>query len=263
MRRYLKLYWSLVKYNVTRDLQFRSDFWLAVFSRVVWFVVILFFFQIIYRHTATINGWTYYQVLLLVAVFELLETTLYTFLITNFARMPIYVNDGELDFFLLKPVDAQFLVSLHYFSLASALNLLPPLVLLVIAWQKLALAVSFSQIVIFFLLFVSSLLILYALWFLTVIILFWTAKIYEIHELFLSLFRFMQYPSSIYQGALRQFFSLVFPILLTVSLPAQVLLGNLEQPQNLIWLPLLAGVFFGVARWVWKRGLRRYSSASS
>lgn len=262
MIKYLKLYYFLVKYNLSRDLQFRSDFWISVIARVVWFFISVSFFYIIYRHTITINGWTYYQSLLLISFFEFTESFLYVFFIANLSQMPTYINDGELDFVLLKPVDAQFFTSFRYFSLASALNLLPPTVLFFIATNKLGTSFSFEQLTVFVVAFFSSIIILYSVWFITVISLFWLAKIYEIHEFFLSLFRFMRFPTSIYEGAVRNFFTFVMPIIFTIAVPVQVILNSIDLKRVAI-LPILAIITFVVARTVWKLGLKRYSSASS
>lgn len=177
--------------------------------------------------------------------------------------MPKYISDGDLDFLLLKPIDAQFLVSLRYFSTNSLLNILPPLFLLWVGFQNLDLHLDWIQAGMFILSFISSLIILYSLWFLTVISLFWINKVFEIHELFLSLFQFVKYPASVYQGFVRHFLSFVFPILLTVTVPAQVVLDNLARLDLLFWLPVIAVLTFTASRLVWKAGLKRYSSAST
>ena len=260
---YPKLYWQILKYNVNRELQFRSDFWLSIFSRLVWFLMLVFFFNVLYRQILTINGWTLYESLLLLSIFQIIETTLYTFFISNFSQMPQYISEGDLDFLLLKPIDTQFFVSLRYFSLTSAINLIAPIILFGVALSHLHVSLSLGQVLLFLGGFLSSIVILYSLWFITVISLFWLTKIFEIYELFLSLFRFMQYPSSVYQGAVRHFFSFVFPIILTVTVPAQVLLGRFSELHNLVWLPVIAVITFVVARILWNSGLKVYSSASS
>lgn len=263
MARYLMLYWALIKNNLSRELQFRADFWMSVFSRLVWFLMFVVFFRLIFRHTALINGWGYYQVLMLVGVFNLLETTLFVFFISNFSRMPQYISDGELDFLLLKPVDTQFLISLRFFSFASVLNIFPPLALIGIAWHNIGLNFSFIGAAVFLAAFCLSMIILYSLWFITVVSLFWLNKIYEIHELFLASFRFMQYPSSVYHGAARYFFTFIFPIILTVSVPTEALLGSLQNKQALLFLAILAVLLLSLSRVIWRLGVRRYASASS
>ena len=263
MIRYLKLYREILKYNFSQNLQFRSDFWISFFSRIAWFVMLIFFFSVIYTNTATINGWNYYQMLLLFSVFHFIETILFTLFVRNFSEMNSYISEGDLDFILLKPVDPQFLVSLRYFSVTSAFNLVAPVILFVIAFRHLGLHLALSQIALFSLALMASLVILYSLWFLTVITLFWLTKIFEIQEIFLSLFGFMRYPATIYQGPVRYFFSFLFPIILTVTVPAQIFLDTLETPYQILWLPLAAILTFAVSRGVWRLGLRRYSSASS
>ncbi|MBI4050362.1 MAG: ABC-2 family transporter protein [Candidatus Doudnabacteria bacterium] len=263
MRRYLRIYWHMVKQNINRDLQFRSDFWLAVATQLAWFGMQILFFRILFNQTVEINGWSFEHILVLLAVFLLIEMVVIGLFMHNFARMPSYISDGELDFLLLKPVDAQFLSSLRYFSTNSLFNILPPLLLLFVGFGSLGITAGLGQILLFAVGFVSSVVILYSLWFITVISLFWINKVFEIHEFFLSLFHFVKYPSSIYRGFVKHFFSFVFPIILTVTVPAQILLSTLENTAKLLWLPLIAAITFALSRLIWKAGLRRYVSASS
>ena len=263
MRHYWKILVYLFKQNFIRDLQFRSDFWLSVLTQLSWFGMQVLLFRLFYNQTAAINGWDFYQAIVLLGVFTLLEMVLFTFFMHNLSRMPYYISDGGLDFLLLKPVDAQFFVSFRYLSTNSIFQILPALLLLFIGLRELGVSPSGGQILLFALAALSSLVILYSLWFITVISLFWINKVFEIHELFLSLFHFVKYPANVYQGAVRQFFSFVFPILFTITVPAQIVLNRLENIRTLLALPFIAVVTLLAARLIWRAGLRRYASASS
>jgi len=75
------------------------------------------------------------------------------------------------------------------------------------------------------------------------------------------------YPASLYQQALRVFFSFVAPAIFTAYLPALVILG-LPGPAGLpAWLglltPVMAGVAWAVALTLWRFGLRHYTGAGS
>src|SRR3989344_719722 len=219
MMRYIKLYFVFVKHNINRELQYRPDFFFTLFGRILWFLLSIFFFSVLYGHTPAINGWSLYQALLLVGIFDLIETVMFTMFWMNFSRMPSYINEGELDFFLLKPVDAQFLVSTNFFSISFAASIFSPIILIIASIINLHLPISAIQIAVFILTLLLSMVVFYSLWFLTVISLFWLNKVYEIQELFISIFAFMRYPTSIYEGAIRGGFTFVVPVIFTVLVP--------------------------------------------
>jgi len=262
MLRYLKLYLAFVKHNVSRELQYRPDFFFTLVGRLIWFLLSIFFFSSIYGHTATINGWSLYQSLLLVGVFDLIETVMFTMFWMNFSRMPSYINEGELDFILIKPVDAQFFTSLYYFSLSFALSIISPLVLIGVSVIKLDLEIGLLQIVAFGAAMLLSMVIFYSLWFLTVISLFWLNKVYDIQELFVHIFAFMRYPTSIYEGAIRGVFTFIIPVIFTVLVPLQIIFRVLDV-KSFLALFIIAIITFTIARIVWKIGIKHYSSASS
>ena len=75
------------------------------------------------------------------------------------------------------------------------------------------------------------------------------------------------YPASLYQSALRVFFSFVAPAIFTAYLPALVILG-LPGPAGLpAWLglltPVMAACAWVVALAAWRLGLRHYTGAGS
>jgi ABC-type uncharacterized transport system permease subunit len=53
------------------------------------------------------------------------------------------------------------------------------------------------------------------------------------------------------------------PILLVVTVPAQVIVGRIFQPGFLAVLVVAAGISLVLSRWVFHRALRAYGSASS
>lgn len=69
-------------------------------------------------------------------------------------------------------------------------------------------------------------------------------------------------PIHVFKGALRVVFTVVFPLALMTTYPAQALLGTLTLAHA-----LYAGagglLFTALARFIWQQSLRSYSSASS
>jgi ABC-2 type transport system permease protein len=87
-------------------------------------------------------------------------------------------------------------------------------------------------------------------------------KVDNLSYLFISIFDAGRWPIDVFKGALRLIFTVFFPLALMTTYPAQALLGKLTLAHA-----LLAGTgglaFASIARFVWKRALHAYTSASS
>jgi len=260
--RYLKLYGHFVATSFMGEMMYRRGFWLSVLARVAWFLFFVAFYSLLYGQITQIATWGYWDTMLLLATFFLLETILYLLFIKNFSNLPHMIADGDLDLWLIKPVDAQFVLSLRHTSFTSFLNLLPPLFLLVLAFIKLGLSFSWASLGMILAAFVIALIIAYSIWLMIMTLAFWLGRVDVLHEAFLSLFRFLQFPTVIYSGAVLLFLTYVLPIIFIVTIPLASLRGSLTWPNFLLGLSL-AVLLFIVSRLFWLFAIRYYSSASS
>lgn len=257
--RYIKLYIHFVKNSVVRELLFRTHFAISFTARLMLFLLFILFYQVIYRNVLTLGDWSYNEGLLYLSVFFLIDTIGFMFFIKNFSTFPEYISEGKLDVILTKPVDSQFFVSLRYFSVISLFSILPPLALFIRQLIILDIQLSIWNTLAFFIFSIAALTIYYSLWFMTNLILFWVNRIDALHEFFITLWRFMQFPPDIFQNTVRLFFIGVVPILFTVAVPTQAL-QYIFDPKAILGL-LLASIFtILISRIVWKIGLRRYQS---
>lgn len=259
MLRYLKLYIHFVQNCITRELLFRTHFILSFTARLIFFILFIVFYGVIYANAGSLGNWTHDEALLYLSVFFLIDTIGFTFFIKNFSTFPEYISEGKLDIILTKPVDSQFLVSLRYFSLISFFSIIPPLVLFIKQILVLQLEVSILNALAFVAFMTASLCIYYSVWFITNLILFWVERIDALHEFFITIWRFMQFPPDIFQSAMRLFFIFIVPILFTIAVPTNALRSIFEIKH--IVLLLLASCFsLLISRMLWKIGLRHYQS---
>ena len=163
---------------------------------------------------------------------------------------------------LLKPADAQFLVSTAKFEPWRVIDVAGALAIFVYAFHLLGRwpAPSAAALALVFL--VVAVFILYSIWILVVSAAFWVVKVDNLSYLFGSLFDAGRWPITIFKGALRFVFTYVFPLAVMTTYPAEALLGRLSAYTA---VKAIAGgmVFAALARWVWLRALRLYTSASS
>ncbi len=174
-----------------------------------------------------------------------------------------HIRKGTLDFVLLKPADAQFLVSTAKFEPWRVVDVarrpgdhgrrLPPHGPSPRRSGRSLLSVAVLA---------SATVILYSLWILVVSAAFFVVKVDNLSFLFLSLYDAARWPVRRLPGVLRVFFTFVIPLAVLTTIPAQALLGRIGLPQV---AATAAGalVFALAARFVWLRSIGHYTSASS
>ena len=122
--RYLVLYLYFLRFSFSRALEFRVDFFFRVVMDVIYYVVHLAFFTVIYQHTELLGGWTLDQVYVFVCGFLFVDAVHMTLFSNNLWWLPIFINRGDLDYYLVRPVSSLYFLSLRDFAANSFLNLL-------------------------------------------------------------------------------------------------------------------------------------------
>ena len=200
--------------------------------------------------------------LIVVGFFTLLKGVLASVIQPSLAQAVEHIRKGTLDFLLIKPADAQFMLSTAKLDLAHLADVAAGIAIIAYALSKLPGRVGSSELALSAALLVCGLAILYALWILVVSLAFRVVKIDNMNYLFVSLFEAARWPSSVFRGALALLFTFVIPLALMTTYPALALLGKAGTRHVLTAVGVALGLLL-VSRWVWKRALRSYTGASA
>jgi ABC-2 type transport system permease protein len=266
LRRYRSLLQVQLKISATLAMQYRLDFLLKGGMALFWLGVTVAPLMIVFSLRQTVTGWTWPEALVVLGWFSLLKAILDGSVSPSLTTVVEGVRTGALDFVLLKPADAQFLVSTARFEPWRAMDAAGSVGLLIYAFNRLGRWPAPAHLAVAVLLLVVAVLLLYSLWILVVSASFWVVRVDNLSYLFGSIFDAGRWPIDVFKrvwrGALYFVFTAVFPLALMTTYPAKVLLGKLSLPDA--GLVLLGGLLFAaVARLVWKRAIRFYTSASS
>jgi ABC-2 type transport system permease protein len=248
--------------SVTLGAQYRWDFLVQGGLSLVWTALGIVPLYVALHNRPPVEGWDYEQALVVVGWFTLLKGVLDGAVNPSLTAVVEHIRKGTLDFVLMKPADAQFLVSTAKFEPWRVVDLFASVGILAWAFALMGTVPRATHVAIAAILLVVAIAVLYSIWILVVAAAFWVVRLDNLSYLLNSVLDFGRWPVSIFKGLLRLVFTLVIPIALMTTYPAEALLGRLAARTAV--LAVLGSLAFTVAgRLVWTRAIGRYTSASS
>jgi ABC-2 type transport system permease protein len=262
MLRYLRLLGIQLRTSMLLAAQYRYEFLIEGPIMVLWAITAIVPLFVVFQDRGAVAGWTFGEALLVTGWFTLLNGVLEGAINPSLTAVVEHIRKGTLDFVLLKPADAQFLVSTSRFQPWRMTNVVTGIVIFLVAFSRIGHGPSLLGVLSALVLLVASVSILYSLWILTVSAAFYVVKVDNLTYLFQSIFDAARWPSSVFTGVFRLVFTFVIPLALMTTYPSEAMLGRL-QPSTLAWSLGGAVIFAVVARLVWLRSIGKYTSASS
>ncbi|MEZ4632853.1 MAG: ABC-2 family transporter protein [Deinococcales bacterium] len=179
----------------------------------------------------------------------------------NLNKLPEYIRLGDLDFFLLKPVSAQFMVSCRYISLWDSVEIFLGLALILIGMARNG-SLNFANLALGLIMFVLGLIILYSIWLILISSAFWFVRVNNITEIFWGLFMAGRFPAKAFPLWVRFMITVIMPIIFVTTLPASAAIGRLSLGMLTLSLSIAILLFYLSHRF-WRFALSNYTSASS
>jgi ABC-2 type transport system permease protein len=263
MIRYLKIYAELWKNSVVREMGFKVNFLLWILTELLWFALQLTFITVIYSHTDHIGDWSKWEVVLLIGASHFIQQIFQTFFLTNCTELSELIRTGRLDFMLLLPISARFIISLRKIDLGGFFNGASAVAVMVYALWKLHQVPSALEIFGFVTLVIAGILIHYSLMFLLSTISFWTVRAQGIVWGYYSMFNIARLPDAAFRGFFKVFFTFAIPMILVANVPAKILVSKLRSPFEMVLLMTMMFICFTLSQIGWRFALRHYTSASA
>ncbi len=265
--RYLGLWASLAKFSLLGEMAFRGNFVVKVFVELLWLAILLLFNFTLFEHTSHIADWNQHQYLFFLGCYFAMGGVLETLFLSNCNEFAELVRTGDLDFFLLRPVDEQFLVSCRNVDWSCAPNVVLGFGVMGYAlWRGLGRAVAQHSAL-------SGAVHLRGgpgVWFFVDA----DVGIGLVHAQpepdgdVVAIRHAHALPAQIFlrTDAVRPigiFFSTVIPIMLVTNVPARVLAKQVSEPWTAAYTFVAAAAVLWLSRRVFRAALQRYRSASS
>ena len=280
---YFRVFLTFARNSLVRDMSFRTNFFLQCFSSMSWAMMNWGLFKIIYQFTGEIgkdSGWHEHEFFIFLGTVWIVNSLIQTFFMANAEQFSELIRTGNLDFALLKPIDTQFLISFPRINWAQGANGLLGVALIFYSLYSLQLDPSTAPnltplTVVAYLFFVGcGAVIMYSVMIALASTSIWFGRNQNLYNFWFYITNFYRYPMEIYQRtgigyALWGTFTFVVPILVVSNIPARVLAQPLGTPWKswewgLAGFAVIAAIWSLLAsRWVFKRALISYRSASS
>ncbi|HYY54011.1 MAG TPA: ABC-2 family transporter protein [Candidatus Dormibacteraeota bacterium] len=261
MLRYLRLLRAFAATELQFELEYRTNLVVELLQMVVVIVTSLGAALVLFNYTTQLNGWTLGEMLVLLGVFYVVQGVEETIFQPSFTTFMEHVRQGTLDFILLKPVSAQFFVSVRRMQLIQTAQATLGVAIVVVGITRLELVTPWTAVA-FALALACGVALVYALLLGLSTLAFWFVRVDNILAIFWSFLDAARFPIDIYPGWLRLTLSTVVPIGIAVTVPAQALAGRLDLT-GLALLGVAAVAAMAVSAWLWRLGLRSYTGASA
>ena len=262
MMRALRVVRAQLRASIATALQYRFDFAVNGTLALLWMGVTLVPLIVVFGKREAVAGWTFPEMLVVLGWFVALKGVLEGTLSPSLLQVIEHVRKGTLDFVLLKPADAQLLVSFSKIEPWRVTDFAGAAVIFAFAFQRIGHAPALMHVLLAAVMLCAAVMVLYSIAILVVAIAFIAVRVDNLLYLFQSVFDVARWPSTVFRGTLAVVFTFVLPLALMTTYPALALLGKLT-PQTAVGALVGTLLFAGVARAIWISSIRRYTSASS
>ncbi len=261
---YLRLIAQFQKASAQQEMAYRANFFISILHSVLNLGTGVLGLVVLFGQVQVIQGWEMPAALTLLGVYLTIGGLRNLFFgpsLDQLVGMDGEIWTGKFDFTLLRPVNVQFLASFRHWRLFALFDLLLALGTLGVGIAQLQHTLTWVEIVSFLITLAASVSILYAILLIfSALVLFNPGFLYT--WVFDSIFQMARYPVNLYPGWLRLVLTWIVPIGFMTTVPAQALTDELTSG-FLVGSIAVATLLVLAASFVFRFGLRRYSSASS
>lgn len=262
MLRGMKLFGIFTRISILNELQYRVNFFIQMLQSSLSLGTGLVVLAIVFSYTNDLAGWSRAELLAVYGVFFLMGGVMGIIIVPNMWKFMEDVREGNLDYTLTKPEDAQILISVRQFAVWRLVDVIMGTAVLIFALNEIRLQATWLSTLGFAAALIMGAVMIYCVVLMASTLAFWFVRVWELMEMFQSLFQAGRWPVGMYPEWLRLGLTYLIPVAFAVTVPASALTGRLT-PQLLAGTFVFTVVLAFVARRVWLFGLKHYTGASA
>lgn len=260
--RYIRLYLYFLRFSFSRAMEFRIDFFFRIVMDCFFYAINIAFYQILFLHTSQLGGWNEEQAMIFVSAYIMVDALQMTIFSSNLWWFPIFVNRGDLDYYLVRPVSTLFFMSVREFAANSLCNVVIAAGIMIWAISSYSKPLAWWKVMLFIILVCNGTFLYYIMNMLFSISVFWSHSARGFDAVFRQLCLVNERPDGIFRGSVRRVFTTILPFCLMCSFPARILFEDFRWVL-LVHIFVVTTILFIILQILWHISLRAYSSASS
>jgi ABC-2 type transport system permease protein len=260
--RYTRIAAQALRVNAGRAMAYRADFLLEGVMALAWMAVVLVPLLVLFHDRPSVAGWDQASALIVVAYFSAIRAVLEGIVSPALMDLVDRIRSGAFDYVLLKPADAQFLISTARQEPWKVIDVVWSIGLAVYAFWLRGAPPAATDLALGAVMFVAGVIAMYSLWIVCAAASFWVVRLDNLIHLLEAIFDTARWPIQVFRGAWRILFTFVIPLAIMTTYPAMALLGRLDSTTVLACI-VGSIVMLAISRYVWRVAIRSYTSASS
>lgn len=253
LRRFMIISWCKIR-------AFNFEFLMMFVHLLFNFSFILIFWNVLLRHIHTFGDWTFPELALFSGVTFLGESLGGIFF--GFRDLPQRILNGDLDKFLVRPINTLFAVLFERVSIVYFLEQFIASILLIwIIIANYSITVRFDGLLMGTMTLMLGVVIYNLIYGIVTFLAFWVGRVGVFRAIIFGLIEAKQYPLSIFPANVRFFLTFIIPTALLSYFPTIMILGKSRvRLAFFMEISVLFILVIFVFQWVWKKGLARYEA---
>lgn len=257
--RLLRRYWQLA---IARETQYRANFFTLGVVGIIETIVTIIPMLLLFSFTDVLDGWTRGETIALVGLFRTALALQGLMADGGLSQFSGDVNEGKLDLLLIRPVNAQFLVTFRIVSLHQLINVTIGLLVFGLGMSQSNITPGWQAVLQTIVIFICGLALLTMVVSAGVYIAFRATTVEQINWAVMDVAQMGQYPISFYPSAVRFVLTAIVPVAFVTTVPMDALRGITGWDTVLLTIVFTA-LAIRLLRWWWNNSVRHYASASS
>ena len=262
MKKYWKLFWQFRKIQLMKMMEYRSDFFFWLIVSTMWTAFNYFFYGLIIGNSKSIAGWSYDEIMILLSFFTMVDAFTWSVFYPNMSDYTEAIYEGTLSKYLVLPVNSVFIILTQKATYHNIPRFFIGLVILIHTVIRMQIDISFFQIFLSTLVFISAIVFLYSGWFILATLAFWVEKLKNINEIMPGFRSIYQMPARIYTGITGFILTFIFPLGLVTTLPSEIILGR-DNTIQIIYFFVFTFIFAKLTLLFYKYSIKKYSSVGN
>jgi ABC-2 type transport system permease protein len=262
MTRYLRLLTVQLRTSLAQAMAYRADFIIQGAMAIITLGLTLLPLVVLFDQRSAVKGWDRSSALIVMAYFIAVKAVMEGIVSPSLVQLVERIRSGAFDYVLLKPIDAQLMVSAARFEPWHIFNFLGAVGIAIYALYTKGYTPNPEDVALGMALFIAGVFAMYSLWIVCAAASFWVVRLDNLTYLLGAIFDTARWPVQVFRGIWRVVFTFVIPVAVMTTFPAMALLGRLDGTAAIATVAGAAAMLV-LSRLVWRSAIRNYTSASS